>query len=111
MNHGRIIACGPVAEIKQHIPARQKVHLHVRHLPAQALDGLRAIPGVVQLQWSTGNPSGMDLALVLADEKESLPPVMRFIVSHGGDVQHCHVQGLTLEEAFVHLVEEDRHGV
>jgi len=110
MNHGCVIACGPVAEIKRHIPARQKVDLHVRHLSSDALDGLRAVPGVAQLQWSTGNPSGVDLTLVLADEKESLPPVMRLIVSQGGDVQHCHVQGLTLEEAFVHLVEEDKHG-
>ena len=108
MNHGRIIACGPVAEIKQHIPARQKVHLHVRHLPAQALGGLGMLPGVAQLQWSTGNPSGMDLALVLANEKETLPPVMHFIVARGGDIQHCHVQTLSLEEAFVHLVGEDK---
>jgi ABC-2 type transport system ATP-binding protein len=108
MNHGRIIACGPAAEIKQHIPARQKVHLHVRHLPAQALDGLRAIPGVVQFQSAARNPHGLDVALVLADEKEALPPVMRFIVSHGGDVQHCHVQTLSLEQVFVHLVREDK---
>lgn len=107
MNHGRIIACGPVAEIKRRIPVRQKVHLHVQHLPPQALDGLGAVPGVVQLQWAMGNPDGLDLELVLADEKETLPPVMRFIVSHGGDIQHCHAQGLSLEEAFVHLVGED----
>ncbi|TEU22055.1 MAG: ABC transporter ATP-binding protein [Anaerolineales bacterium] len=108
MNHGRIIACGPVAEIKKRIPVRQRYHLHVQHLPPQALDGLRAIPGVVQLQWAAGNPHGLDLELVLADEKETLPLVMRFIVSHGGDIQHCQAQGLSLEEAFVHLVRGDR---
>jgi ABC-2 type transport system ATP-binding protein len=110
MNHGRIIACGPVAEIKRRIPARQKVHLHVRHLPSRALDGLRATPGVVQCRWATGNPNGLDLELVLADEKETMPLVMRHIVFHGGDVQHCQAQGLSLEEAFVHLVGGDRDG-
>jgi ABC-2 type transport system ATP-binding protein len=108
MNHGRIIACGPVAEIKQRIPARQKYHLQVRHLPPKALDGLKATPGVVQLQCTVSNPHGLDLELVLANEKETLPPVIRFIVSHGGDVQRCQAQGLSLEEAFVHLVRGDR---
>lgn len=111
MNRGRIVACGPVAEIKRHIPAQQKYHLHVQHLPAQALHGLRTIPGVVQAQWTTGNPEGLDLALVLADEKEALPLVMRFVVSHGGDVQHCQAQGLSLEEAFVHLVGGTQDGL
>jgi ABC-2 type transport system ATP-binding protein len=104
MDHGRIIACGSVVEIKQRIPVRQRYHLHVQHLPPKALDGLRALPGVVQLQWAAGNPHGLDLELVMADEREILPLVMRFIVSHGGDVQCCQAQDLSLEEAFVHLV-------
>ncbi len=111
MNHGRMIACGPVAEIKKRIPVRQKYHLHVLHLPPKALDGLRAIPGVVQLQWSAENPHGLDLELVLSDEKKALPLVMRFIVSHGGDIQHCQAQGLSLEEAFVHLLKGDEDGL
>jgi len=110
MNHGRIIACGPVAEIKRRIPVRQKVHLHVQRLRSQALGGLRTIPGVVQLQLATGNPGGLDLELVLAGERETLPLVMRFIVSHGGDIQHCQAQGLSLEEAFVYLVGGARDG-
>jgi ABC-2 type transport system ATP-binding protein len=111
MNHGRIIACGPVAEIKKRIPVRLKYHLHVPHLPPKAFDGLRAIPGVVQLHWAAGNPHGLDLELVLADEKKTLPLVIRFIVSHGGDIQHCQAQGLSLEEAFVHLVKGDKDGL
>jgi len=111
MNHGRIIACGPVAEIKKRIPVRQRYHLHVQHLPPKALDGLGAIPGVVQLQWAAKNPRGLDLELVLADEKETLPPVMRFILSHGGDIQRCQAQDLSLEEAFVHLVKGDKDGL
>ncbi|MDY7077079.1 MAG: ABC transporter ATP-binding protein [Chloroflexota bacterium] len=110
MNHGRIIACGPVTEIKQLIPVRQKVHLHVQRLSPQAFGGLRAIPGVVQLQWATGNPDNLTLELVLADEKETLPPVMRFIVSHGGDIQRCQAQDLSLEEAFIHLVKGNQDG-
>ena len=111
MNHGRIIACGPVAEVKKHIPARQRYRLRVQHLPPQALDGLRAIPGVVQLQRATRNPHDTNLEMVLTDENEALPSVMRFIVSKGGEVQHCQAQGLSLEEAFVHLVTGDEDGL
>jgi ABC-2 type transport system ATP-binding protein len=111
MNHGRIIACGPVAEIKQRIPVRQRYHLHVSHLSPQALNGLRSIPGVVQLQWAAGNPHGLDLELVLAHEKEALPSVIRFLVYNGGDIQYCQAQGLSLEEAFVHLVKGDEDGL
>ena len=74
---------------------------------AQALDGLKTIPGVVQLQYATDNPDGLDLELMLADENETLPPVIRFIVSYGGEVQSCQTQDLSLEEAFVHLVGGD----
>jgi ABC-2 type transport system ATP-binding protein len=110
MNQGRIIACGPVAEIKQRITTRQRYRLCVQHLPLKALDALSTLPGVAGLQWATGNPRGQDLELVLADEKETLPQVMRLIVSHGGDVQRCQVQDLSLEEAFVHLVRGDQNG-
>jgi ABC-2 type transport system ATP-binding protein len=109
MNYGRIIACGPVADIKQRISVRQRYHLRVQYLSLNALDELDAIPGVVQLQWATGNPHNLSLELLLADEKETLPKVMRSIVSQGGDIQHCRAQGVSLEEAFVHLVREDRN--
>jgi ABC-2 type transport system ATP-binding protein len=108
MDQGRIIACGPVAEIKQRITVRQRYHLHVQHLSPKALDGLRAIPGVVQLQWATGNPYGLNLELVLNDEKQALPLVMRYLVSQGSDVQRCQAQDLSLEQAFVHLVRGDK---
>jgi len=111
MNYGRIIACGPVEDIKQRIPVRQRYHLRVQHLSLNALDELEAIPGVVQLQWATGNPHSLSLELLLSDEKETLPPVMRYIVSQGGDIQHCQAQGVSLEEAFVHLVREDQNGL
>jgi ABC-2 type transport system ATP-binding protein len=106
MNHGRIIACGPVAEIKKRIAVRQRYHLRVQSLPLQARHELRAIPGVTQLQWTTVNRHSVELELLLADETATLPGVIRFIVSQGGDIQHCQALDLSLEEAFVHLVRD-----
>jgi ABC-2 type transport system ATP-binding protein len=108
MSQGRIIASGVIEEIKKLIPARQKYHLHVQHLSHQALDGLRTITGIVRLEWKASNSNGLDLELVLTDERSVLPPVMHFIVSRGGDVQHCHAHDLSLEDAFIYLVKENR---
>jgi ABC-2 type transport system ATP-binding protein len=113
MSHGQIIACGPVAEIKHRIAARRKYSLRARNLPTHALDDLKTLPGVVELDWAASDHHDLDLNmdLVLADEDETLPLVVRFILSNGGDVQHCHSQELSLEEAFIHLVRGDRHGL
>lgn len=110
MNHGRIIACGPVAEIKQRLVARHRYRLQMQHLPPAALDDLRAIPGVVQLKWANGKPHTLNLDLILAGERETLPPVMRYIVGQGGEIQRCQTHELSLEEVFVHLVGEKKHG-
>jgi ABC-2 type transport system ATP-binding protein len=110
MNHGRIVICGSAAQVTQHISTRHKYRLRVRYLPAQALEDLGAIPGVVQLHHVDANPHGTSLELVLTDENKVLPSVMRLIVSRGGDIQHCQAQDLSLEEAFAHLVRGDADG-
>jgi ABC-2 type transport system ATP-binding protein len=109
INRGRLIACGPVLEIKQRFPVRQRYRLDVQHLPFKALAELEGITGVVELQWTTGNPHSLSLDLLLADEKETLPSVIRSIVTQGGDIQHCRAQGVSLEEAFIHLVRDDQN--
>lgn len=110
MNCGQIIAWGPVAEIKKRIAVRQKYRISVKHLSLGALENLRTSRGVVELRWVEHNAHGLDLELLLADEAETLPSVMRIIVSHGGDIQHCRAQSPSLEEAFVHLVRAANDG-
>jgi ABC-2 type transport system ATP-binding protein len=110
MNRGRVIACGPIAEIKQRIAARQRYHLRVQQLDPTVLDNLHALPGVVQVDWAMGNPHGLHVDLVLEDENVALSPVMRYILAQGGEIQHCQVESLSLEEAFVQLVRSDTGG-
>jgi ABC-2 type transport system ATP-binding protein len=111
MNHGQIIACGPVAEIKRSIPSGHRYRLQVQYLPSCALADLRAIPGVEDLQCDQGNLDSLHLDLLLTEAKETLPPVMRFIVGQGAAIQHCEAEGLSLEEAFVHLTRGDEDGL
>jgi len=107
MNQGRIIACGPASEVKKRIPPTQRCSLRVEGLTRQALDALRAIPGVLRLQHTTGGSDDVNLRLVISDEQEPLHSVISSIVSFGGKIKHCNVQSLSLEEAFVRLVRED----
>ncbi len=103
MKQGKIIACGAVSEIKQHVTARQQYHLRVSHLPPSSIDGLSQIPGLVQIQ-SNQTHSMLNLDLVLDDESVTLPLLLRFIIAQGGDIQHCQAESLSLEKAFVKLV-------
>jgi ABC-2 type transport system ATP-binding protein len=111
MDHGQIIACGPVEQIKERIPTCKEYYLRVRGASTDVIAGLRDIPGVLQLRSSTGNPHGIELGLTLSDENEVLPLVMRSIVSSGGEIQHCHTQDLSLEEVFVYLTGGGQNGI
>ncbi len=104
MNHGRIIACGPVADIKQQVTARQRYCLRVQNLSPDTLAGLDQLPGVVQVHLDSDALQGHTITLLLSDESTALPDVVRWIVHYGGDLQHCHVETPSLEEAFMHLV-------
>lgn len=106
MNHGRIVACGPVTDIKRRVAARRRYRLQVSRLPAAALNELRALPGVADVQARNGTPDTVNLALTLADEARALPPALRYIVAHGADILRCETEPVSLEEAFVHLVQE-----
>jgi len=106
MNRGRIVACGAAAELKQLVAARQRYHLQVAHLPYGAITALKALPGVAHVAGRNGQSPTLDLKLTLVDEQLALPAVMRLIVAQGGAIQHCQAQPLSLEEAFMHLVEE-----
>jgi ABC-2 type transport system ATP-binding protein len=111
MNHGQVVACGPTEEIKRRLAVHQEYRLRVAHLPATALDGLRAIPGVAGLRWTTSGPHGLNVELLLENEAGALPEVIRSIVSQGGDVQHCDALGFSLEQAFVQLVNDGGDGL
>jgi len=110
MNKGRIIACGPVDEIKRRIPARCKYALRARGIPPQAADEIARLPGVLSVVRMSDEPGVFEAELILSDEREVLPGLLRHVVQAGGEVERCRSQGLSLEEAFVHLVKDDGDG-
>jgi ABC-2 type transport system ATP-binding protein len=108
MNRGRLIAQGPVSKVKQHINMQQHYLLQVQDVSNAIIDSLRTIPGVVRLTCADNDSGKLDLELFLNDASNTLPLVMRSLVSAGGAIQHCQAIEPSLEEAFVHLIKEDR---
>lgn len=109
MKQGQIITCGPIATIKQHVTARQRYQLKVQAISGPEVEGLNKIPGVIHLHYRNGSSPVTEIDLTLNDENETLPEVMHYLVTQGARIQHCHVQKLSLEEAFVQLVKGDQH--
>lgn len=105
MNQGRIIACGPVGDIKRQVPVAHKYNLRVQGLKDGALAELRDIPGVVDVRVSAVAPLEQDMHIWLADERETLPMLIDLLVAHGGRIHYCSAQGVSLEEAFTYLVQ------
>jgi ABC-2 type transport system ATP-binding protein len=111
MNHGRVLACSPAEDIKRRISARLRYTLRVRRLAPEVLAPLRGAPGVADLCMADANSHGVELQLLLADEDTCLPGLIREIVTLGGDIVHCQSQGLSLEEAFVQMVQGSDDGI
>lgn len=105
MNRGKIVACGPVTHLKQKLAPRHRYCLQVQYLPTSALPALKSLPGVVELTWSNGTPHTLTLNLTLANERQTLPPLIHLIVSQGGQIQHCRAWEVSLEEAFLQLTQ------
>lgn len=110
MNHGRLIACAPVTELKQLISVRHRYRLDVQGLPDSARMELDDIPGVMQLEWTADAHQSVSVELLLDDEVATLPAVMRSLISHGGDIQRVRAQDVSLEEAFIQLTRGDQDG-
>ncbi len=104
MKDGQILDCGPIAQIKQHVAARQRYLLRVQTLRPPTVDGLKQLDGVVQCEAAPLDEQTTQLDLSLAEENTVLPRVLAYLVTQGVQVQHCQPQSVSLEEAFVELV-------
>ncbi|MDM8527195.1 ABC transporter ATP-binding protein [Anaerolineales bacterium HSG24] len=107
MTHGRVVACGPVAEIKQKISARQQYQLRVCNLSSTTIKQLQHITGLTQVESNLLEDETFQLNLTMVDENESLPLVFETLVKGGAQVQACQAKTVSLEDAFVTLVKNN----
>ena len=106
IDHGRVVAQGTLAALRQRLPGRQRLDIA---LAAPADDALlaavRSLPGVHQ---ADARPEG--LALVLADATAGAPglagsaaAVLALLAARGVVVEHLASQRATLEDVFIDL--------
>lgn len=107
MNKGRIIVCGTVAELKSRIRAERLYEVELGDLPTRSLEGLRSVPGVVKFTHTSARLASTTLRVALDGDERALSRVLNYVLSNGGNILSCRFCELSLEEAFIDLVQED----
>ena len=105
MHRGRIIACGPVSQIKQVVPSGRTVRLSLGGIGADRVADLTSVVGVIDVQCENGTGSELELQLTLDGDQGTFPSLVHHLVTNGAIVRRCHMAEISLEEAFVHLME------
>jgi len=98
IDHGRIIASGPPAELKSSIPGGYLLRIKFDHVPEGLIAELEKLPGVTEVRRS--DPNGAD---VYADRGGSLiPAVVNAAQATGTMLSDVHIQEPSLETLFLH---------
>ena len=95
MNHGRLVAAGPVDEL---VGATRSVYMEVDD-PGRALELLQAMPGITRVE---RQPPGISLQLNGTERKQIVAALV-----HGGIGVETVEARHRLEDAFIGIVEED----
>jgi ABC-2 type transport system ATP-binding protein len=104
MHHGKILTCGPVQQIKNQVSARRHYEFTVANLPSTSLLELEKIPGVVNMHCSQNDHDRVVIQFLLADDRQALPVFTKQIISQGASIESMETHDISLEDAFVHLV-------
>jgi ABC-2 type transport system ATP-binding protein len=101
VNHGRIVAQGTPAELKQQV--QQKTVVDLQLSPGRRLlDDLREIDGVTRA--SVAEQDGIDRFSLQLSSDAALGGVMRVVEGSGREIRGVQKREPTLEDAFVKLV-------
>ena len=97
IDHGRVIAGGAPAELKQSIPGGYVLRLRFHQPPPELAERLRALPGVTEVRVNG------DSADLYADRGGSLIPAIVEVASAlGAELSDVHIAEPSLENLFLH---------
>lgn len=105
MDHGRIVASGPVSELRFLFQKQERCDLEVKNPPEGLIDRLLETHGVLQCQRVGQRNGTLGLELMLSDRAAALPAVLRLIIQGGGEVCNCSLKEIPLEEIFMRALE------
>ena len=95
VDHGRVLVCGPPAELRRSIGAETVVDLHLAD-SAGLVPALEALPGVVRVE-----PSPNGLRVLAASADRLVPQLVEAALGHG--LHDVSVAEPTLETVFISL--------
>ena len=103
IQHGRVVAEGTIAQLRQGLHYGVRCELRVRHMAPELPDTLRRLPGVLDLALAREDASHL-LRLMLREEGPVLAALLREIVESGGDIYSCQTREVSLEEIYLHTL-------
>jgi ABC-2 type transport system ATP-binding protein len=107
VDHGQIIACGSVGELRSIFQGRDKCELVVKNLSETALPRLSSINGVLDYLITSKLDGISSLEIEMTSRLSVLPQVLQLVVNSGGEIRDCRLRELPLEEIFIHAVRDE----
>ncbi len=100
MNHGRMLACGSLEELRRQVKPEHRVRLTFwRPLPSSAAIACGALPGVVQLE---AQPQSLHVQI---EDESVVPALVATLVQNGAQVLSVQPQQVSLEDIYFTLQE------
>jgi ABC-2 type transport system ATP-binding protein len=98
IDHGRIIACGPPAELKSSIPGGYLLRLKFECMPDGLIADLEKLPGVTEVR--RADPGGADI--YAARGGSLIPAIVNLAQAADTTLSDVHIQEPSLETLFLH---------
>ena len=108
MDHGKILAVGPVSLIKNHINPYLHYDFTVANSSHDHLHKFENIPGVVSFSTAQNGHNRIAMHFVVSDERLSLPLIVQMILESGGCIERVSTRDMSLEDAYINMVKGDQ---
>jgi ABC-2 type transport system ATP-binding protein len=99
IDHGQLLALGPVAELKASLQRDQVTHIE-GVISARVEEAVRALPFVLQTS-RTAKDGATLLTVVSASGRENLPQLIEVLTRSGALIQRLAPEEATLEDVFI----------
>jgi ABC-2 type transport system ATP-binding protein len=111
LDHGKILACGTLPEIRQAINKRQVYSLGLYHAPEGLLAKLNLIAGVINVQPMPALPT-QALSYFRIETKDNghafMPDLINTVIQEGGQIAACTPVEMSLGEALSQVLEKGK---
>ncbi len=108
LNHGKIVICGDVDELKLTSRSYDKYYINVRHFPEEYFQRLNLIDGVVSSSKISQDDGIINLELKLMKKSSALSEVLKQMVQNRAEILSCTVAEPSFEETYYSLLHDSK---